>query len=62
VCDSNVRMLASTYIELDEVEVPAENLIGKENEGFGIIMSSKLSPKAYYVAPSSCLNSLRLQP
>lgn len=31
----------STYIEFDEVEVPVENLIGEENWGFPIIMSSK---------------------
>lgn len=33
-------ILVSTHIEFDEVEVPVENLIGKENEGFAIIMSS----------------------
>jgi alkylation response protein AidB-like acyl-CoA dehydrogenase len=27
-------------MELDEVIVPAENLLGKENQGFEIIMSS----------------------
>ena len=30
----------STYIEFDDVEVPVSNLLGKENEGFDIIMSS----------------------
>lgn len=27
-------------MELDEVVIPAENLLGKENQGFEIIMSS----------------------
>jgi alkylation response protein AidB-like acyl-CoA dehydrogenase len=34
-------MLGSTYIEFDDVEVPVENLLGQENRGFEIIMSSK---------------------
>ncbi|OAL53605.1 acyl-CoA dehydrogenase NM domain-like protein [Pyrenochaeta sp. DS3sAY3a] len=38
--NSGVYASASTYIEFDEVEVPVENLVGKENEGFGIIMSN----------------------
>jgi alkylation response protein AidB-like acyl-CoA dehydrogenase len=33
-------MLGSTYIEFDDVEVPVENIIGKENDGFRLIMSS----------------------
>lgn len=36
-------MLGSTYIEFDNVEVPIENLIGEENQGFRIIMSSMTS-------------------
>lgn len=32
----------STFIEFDDVMVPAEDLLGKENEGFAIVMSSKL--------------------
>lgn len=31
----------STFIELDEVRVPLENLLGEENQGFPLIMSSK---------------------
>lgn len=40
---STVANLAtgSTFIELDEVRVPLENLIGEENQGFPLIMSSK---------------------
>jgi alkylation response protein AidB-like acyl-CoA dehydrogenase len=34
-------MPGSTYIEFDDVEVPVENLLGQENRGFEIIMSSK---------------------
>lgn len=30
----------STYIEFDDVEVPVSNLLGRENHGFEIIMSS----------------------
>ncbi|KAF5115037.1 hypothetical protein DV454_002577 [Geotrichum candidum] len=30
----------STYIEFDNVKVPVENIIGKENQGFKVIMSN----------------------
>jgi alkylation response protein AidB-like acyl-CoA dehydrogenase len=40
VVTSNIR-IGSTLLEFDNVRVPVENLIGKENEGFQIIMSSK---------------------
>ena len=32
----------STFIEFDDVKVPVGNLLGRENQGFQIIMSSKL--------------------
>lgn len=32
--------IGSTYIEFDDVEVPASNLLGQENKGFPIIMNS----------------------
>lgn len=35
----------TTFIELDDVEVPVENLIGKENEGMRQIMVSPSLPK-----------------
>ncbi|KAH0341882.1 acyl-CoA dehydrogenase NM domain-like protein, partial [Aureobasidium melanogenum] len=38
--NSGVNASGSTYIEFDDVEVPMSNLIGKENEGFKIIMSN----------------------
>ncbi|CAH0046634.1 unnamed protein product [Clonostachys solani] len=38
--NSGVSSSGSTYIEFDNVEVPIENLIGEENQGFRIIMSS----------------------
>ena len=30
----------ASFVELDDVRVPVENLIGKENEGFRIIMTN----------------------
>lgn len=33
--------LGSAFVEFDDVKVPVENLIGQENEGFKVIMSSK---------------------
>lgn len=33
--------IGSTYIEFDDVEVPVINLLGQENRGFPIIMSSR---------------------
>lgn len=45
--NSGVGASGSTFIELDDVEVPVENLIGKENQGFGYIMSSKSSCRAF---------------
>lgn len=42
---SNRKGVGSTYIEFDNVEVPVANLLGRENCGFEIIMSSKLYPK-----------------
>jgi hypothetical protein len=35
------RPSGSAFFDLDNVVVPAENLLGKENNGFEIIMSSK---------------------
>ena len=39
--NSGVNASGSTYIEFDNVRVPVDNLLGNENEGFKIIMSSK---------------------
>ncbi|KAF4968734.1 hypothetical protein FSARC_3917 [Fusarium sarcochroum] len=36
--NSGVRASGSTYIEFDDVEVPVANLLGRENQGFSIIM------------------------
>ena len=36
-----IEVIGSTYLEFDDVEVPVANLLGQENEGFKIIMSSK---------------------
>ena len=40
--NSGLAASGSTFVEFDNVKVPASNLIGKENQGFQIIMSSKL--------------------
>ena len=33
----------TSYVEFDEVKVPVENLLGKENKGFQLIMSYAFS-------------------
>jgi alkylation response protein AidB-like acyl-CoA dehydrogenase len=38
--NSGVNASGSTFIEFDDVEVPIENLLGKENQGFKIVMSN----------------------
>ncbi|KAJ5754450.1 hypothetical protein N7533_003993 [Penicillium manginii] len=38
--NSGVNASGSTFIELDEVRVSVENLIGEENKGFALIMSN----------------------
>jgi alkylation response protein AidB-like acyl-CoA dehydrogenase len=38
--NSGVAASGSTYIEFDEVELPVGNLLGRENQGFEIIMSN----------------------
>lgn len=42
--NSGVSSSGSTFMELDEVVIPAENLVGREGQGFEIIMSSKYQP------------------
>ena len=41
--NSGVAASGSTYIEFDDVEVPVANLLGKENEGFEIIMRTSIT-------------------
>lgn len=38
--NSGVSSSGSTFVDLDEVVVPAENILGQANKGFEIIMSS----------------------
>lgn len=35
------NLIGSAYLEFDDVEVPVSNLLGTENKGFKLIMSSK---------------------
>jgi alkylation response protein AidB-like acyl-CoA dehydrogenase len=34
--------IGSTFIEFEDVRVPIDNLLGQENKGFPLIMSSEL--------------------
>lgn len=57
------RDSGSTFIELDDVEVPVENLLGREGQGFEIITSSKWREPALVLMRTAILTSppLRLQ-
>jgi alkylation response protein AidB-like acyl-CoA dehydrogenase len=44
--NSGVGASGSTFIEFDDVQVPISHLLGKENQGFQIIMSS-ISPVSF---------------
>lgn len=55
-------MSGSTYIEFDNVEVPIENLIGEENQGFRIIMSSMTSHNIILYRRELILIFSRFQP
>jgi hypothetical protein len=46
-------------MEFDEVLVPAENLLGKENQGFEIIMSSEYLFQTQIHIPRLTISSLR---
>lgn len=50
----------STFIELDEVHVPVDHLIGEENKGFPLIMSSEYHLPLLLCFSVNALNS-RLQ-
>jgi len=41
--NSGVTASGSTFVEFDNVRVPVTNLLGRENQGFQIIMSSMVS-------------------
>ncbi|KAM5467910.1 hypothetical protein MauCBS54593_005192 [Microsporum audouinii] len=56
--NSGVHASGSTFLEFDDVEVPAENLIGKENEGFKYIMSN-FNPERLSLA-SACIRLSRV--
>ncbi|GAB1210443.1 hypothetical protein APSETT445_009235 [Aspergillus pseudonomiae] len=45
--NSGVHASGSTFIELDDVRVPVDHLIGEENKGFPLIMSSNST--YYYI-------------
>lgn len=44
--------IGSTYLEFGDVEVPVANLLGQENQGFKIIMSSTQAPCPSLSVPS----------
>ncbi|KAJ5121526.1 uncharacterized protein N7515_009487 [Penicillium bovifimosum] len=50
--NSGVNASGSTFLEFDDVRVPVENLIGKENQGFPIIMSN-FNPERLVLACAS---------
>ncbi|DAA76088.1 TPA_exp: Uncharacterized protein A8136_1125 [Trichophyton benhamiae CBS 112371] len=56
--NSGVHASGSTFLEFDDVEVPVENLIGKENEGFKYIMSN-FNPERLSLA-SACIRLSRV--
>jgi alkylation response protein AidB-like acyl-CoA dehydrogenase len=47
--NSGVSASGSTFFEFDNVKVPVSNLLGKENQGFQIIMSSISSEYSSYI-------------
>lgn len=49
----------STFIELDDVKVPVDHLVGEENKGFPLIMSSE---SVAVDELDSVLMNCRLQP
>lgn len=49
--------LGSTYLEFDDVEVPVSHLLGEENKGFNIIMSSQSTSNQRF---ENLANELRL--
>ncbi|PGG97631.1 hypothetical protein AJ79_09141 [Helicocarpus griseus UAMH5409] len=56
--NSGVNASGSTFIEFDDVEVPAENLIGTENHGFKYIMSN-FNPERLGMA-TACIRLARV--
>lgn len=49
----------TTYIELDQVKVPVENLIGKEGMGMNYVMVSSASSLARKRLPNSLADKLQ---
>lgn len=47
--NSGVSSSGSSFIDLDNVLVPVENILGKEGQGFEVIMSSKYLHEASMV-------------
>lgn len=44
--NSGMSSSGSSFIDLDDVVVPVENILGNEGQGFEVIMSSKYPPQA----------------
>ncbi|GME60606.1 acyl-dehydrogenase [Neofusicoccum parvum] len=55
--NSGQKAGGASWIELDEVKVPAENLIGRENDGFKIIMTN--FNKERYIMAVGCNRKAR---
>ncbi|KAK9851416.1 Acyl-CoA oxidase/dehydrogenase [Penicillium brevicompactum] len=51
--NSGVNASGSTFIEFDDVRVPVANLLGQENKGFPLIMSTDFNPERLALACAS---------
>ena len=51
----------STYFTFEDVKVPVENLIGKENEGFKVFLTSTGPPYVPPLIQTSTMKDLELQ-
>ena len=52
-------LTGSAWVTLENVKVPVENLVGKENKGFLTLMSSKCASRKNISLSLACLLSFR---